>query len=374
MPADQARLLGVFAALACGTLGAAVQLILPVLLAALGHDDGFSQPKLGVLSSAELGGLMVGSAIAARFVTRLHPLTYLGIVVSTVANTVSVFASNYGPLLLTRVMAGLGAGALIAVCYATLGRSKQVERWFAIYVVVQSGFAALAIEVLPWIAHKRGVAAIFALLAILNGSLIALVRYLPKDTVKSDVAHGRSPVNIRAWIGLGGIFAFFLSQGSTWAYLQIFGVDRGLDAQRAATALSVASLVALSGPLFAAVLGKRAGDGIPIGVGTAFASIASILLIVPLTAGRFMVAACLCTTAWSLTIPYQVSAIAALDPSGRLVSAVATVSLAGLAAGPMVGALILQWWGLIGVIAGGGALIVLSAIALLPALIHRNAS
>jgi MFS family permease len=115
----------VAAILAIGTLGVAVLLVLPGLVGVLKQGYGFNDSQLGYLSSADLGGLTLGSALGARFVPNvgIRRGALGGLLVAAIANAATVLSSAFWPLLTLRIVAGLGAGLAVAVCYIVLGRS-----------------------------------------------------------------------------------------------------------------------------------------------------------------------------------------------------------------------------------------------------------
>jgi predicted MFS family arabinose efflux permease len=296
--------------------------------------------------------------------------TYLGFGLAILANVASALATAYVALLSLRVVAGIGGGLAVGVCYATLGRSRSVDRNFAIYVVCQVLFGAGAIAIMPSLETWVGTAGVFAILAAVLTVLLPIYRFLPSRRYRASVQEpGRSkPSSGAAWVGLSSVFVFFVAQGAIWAYIEVIGVRGGVDPQAAADGLAIATLIGLCGPATAAVAGSRFGRLFPLMIALAIAITASLLLSAPLTVARFGLAACLFSIAWNLNIPYQLSSIAAADKSGSVVGWAASVSLAGLAVGPPVAATTLEHTGLPGVIWLSAALCILSLICLMPAL------
>jgi predicted MFS family arabinose efflux permease len=274
----------------------------------------------------------------------------------------------YWPLLVLRVVAGLGAGLVVAVCYVVLGQSKQVDRNFSLYLLCQGLFSAIILKALPSLARAIGVAGIFALLAALYAVALALCRFLPPGRYASGARISGARPSFAAWTGLGAVLAFFIAQGAVWAYLELIGVRSGVDASSVATGLALSTLVGMSGPLAAAILGSRFGRALPLLAGSCMALIALALLSSSMDAIRFALAACLFNIAWNFSIPYQLSALAAVDSTGSVVGWAASASFAGLAIGPPIAAVALDAEGSVGVLWLSAGLCVLSLSGFVPAL------
>ena len=360
----------VVVALVAGTLGPAVLLILPTFIGVLARDYSLSDEQLGVFSFSNLGGLALGSGVGASLFpkTGIRLTTGCGFVLAFAANVAMVFARAYSALLMLSVVSGIGGGLAVAVCYAVLGRSKHVDRNFGIYVACQVLFSALAIYSMPKVADLMGAPGIFGLMAALLLLSLPLVGYLPplRGAALHDAAAGRIVRSV--WVALCAVFAFFTAQGAVWTYLEIIGVRGGVDPQIVANGLAIATLAGVLGPIISAGLGARIGRALPLLVGVGLMIGASQMISSPLGPFRFGLSACLFTIAWNLTIPYQLSSISAVDQSGQAVAWAASISLAGLALGPLTAAVVLSDLGLLGVVWLSAALFIASFLGMIPVL------
>ena len=357
-------------ALVAGTLGPAVLLILPTFVGVLARDYGLSDEQLGVFSFANLGGLALGSGLGASLFPRAGSrlTTGWGFALALAANAAMVFVRAYSPLLVLSVVSGLGGGLAVAVCYAVLGQSTHVDRNFGIYVACQVLFSAVAIYSMPKVANLVGAPGIFGVMAALFLLALPLLGYLPsqRGPALRSAAPGRLARSV--WVALCAVFAFFAAQGAVWTYLQIIGVRGGVDPALVANGLAIATLVGVLGPLISAALGARIGRALPLLVGVGLMIGASQMISSPLGPFRFGISACLFTIAWNLTIPYQLSSISAVDQSGQAVAWAASISLAGLALGPLTAAVVLSDLGLTGVVWLSVALVVASFLGMIPVL------
>jgi predicted MFS family arabinose efflux permease len=359
----------VTAALVVGTLGVATLLVLPALLGVVRRDYGFEEAQLGSFSFADLGGVTVGSAIGAKLLPKIgiRQGTRMGLVVAAAANIASATIAAYWPLLTLRVIAGTGAGVCVAVCFVELGRSKQVDRNFSLYLISQGIFGAAGLKAIPWLSTLVGAAGVFSSLAALYTAALLFTPCLRSHTHGSSEEARVTPAGFAAWMGLGAFLAYFVGQGAIWAFVGVIGVRGGVDLQAAATGLAVAMLAGLCGAGMAAVLGSRSGRLGPLMLGLLMALTSLTLLSLPLDAVRFAVATCLFQVAWNFTIPYQLAVIAGADPTGRMVGWTAFASLAGSAIGPAIAAVALDAAGVVGVLWLGAAFCILSFCALIPA-------
>jgi predicted MFS family arabinose efflux permease len=363
----------VAAALLVGTLGVAVLLMLPALLAALTRTYGFEEKQLGLFSFADLGGLTLGAGLGARILLEvgIRRGTQWGLMVASLANFVSAAVATFWPLLVLRAVAGLGAGVVVAACYLVLGQSSRVDRHFSFYLLSQGVFGAISLKLLPSLSALIGTRGIFASLAALCALALLITSFLPTAQSLATPQRQRVRFSSAAWTGLAAVVAFFVAQGGVWAYLELIGTRGGVDSSEVAAGLALSPLVGLAGPLIAALVGARWGRALPLCIGLALTLASLALLSSHLDAGRFAFAACLFNVAWNYTLPYQLSALSAADATGTAVAWAASASLAGLAVGPPIAAFAHEMQGFVGVLGLSAALCALSVSGFIPALAKK---
>jgi predicted MFS family arabinose efflux permease len=353
------------AALALGTLGAAALVMLPGLVAAVGAAFGLDTSQLGYFSSAELGGLTAGSVVGALISRRLglRLATALGLITALLASLGSLFVNGFGSLLLVRAVAGLGSGVLVSIAYIIIGRSHHVTRNFSFYLISQGMLGAVALVALPTLNEAFGGRAIFGVLAVTFALALAFLSSLPKAfAAPSD--QPRASGQVAGWIGIGALLLFFAAQGAIWSYLESIGTRSGHTGQAVASSIALSSLVGLSGPLLAAILGNRVGNVIPI-IGGSVLSVAALGAFgVRLDLVAFALAACTFNFAWNFVIPFQLEIIAAADADGGVIGWAAPASFGGLALGPALAGLLLETSGLTSIMVLSGVLLLVSAAAL----------
>ena len=357
--------------LAFGTLSTVVPLVLPGLVGILKQGHGFDDAQLGYLSSADLAGMTLGSAIGAQVVSRtgIRGGARWGLVIAALANLASAPVGGFWSLLLLRSLAGIGAGLVVAICYVVLGQSRQVDRNFSLYLICQLLLSAVAFQWMPAVSAVVGVAGIFTALGVLFAVSLWPNRILPAGKLQAaGVPLANTPLGFAAWMGLAGTLIYFVAQGSVWAYFELIGERGGVTAQQASSGLAVATLVGLLGPGAAALSGARFGRLGPtvLGIGVQLYSL-YLLAATSLTPLRFTFAACVFNVAWNFTIPFQYATIATVDRSGRAIGWAAPISFAGFSLGPVAAATLVNQTNFAGVLWLSAVLFVVSLLGFAPA-------
>jgi MFS family permease len=368
----------VAATLAIGTLSVAVPLILPGLVGVLKQGYAFDDAQLGYLSSADLAGMTLGSAIGAKVVSRtgIQRGTRWGLLLAAFANLASAPVGAFWPLLGLRGLAGIGAGLVVAICYVVLGRSKQVDRNFSFYLICQLLFCAVALQWMPALSAAIGVPGMFTLLAAFFAASLLTVGKLPAFEVgPAPASPGESAsTGFAAWMGLAGTLIYFVALSAVWAYFELIGEHGGVTPQMAASGLALSTLVGLLGPGAAALLGGRFGRLGPSVAGVAVGLFSlQLLSVVPLGPVRFTCAACLFNIAWNFTVPFLFGTLSVVDRSGRAVGWAAPISFAGFSLGPVVAAMLLSAGSFALVLAFSAAVSVVSLLGFAPAWTKRPA-
>lgn len=361
------------AAWLAGTLSAAVLLMLPALLARLAEELSLTETQLGVFSFADLGGLTAGAAFGAHLLIKvgLRRLVRCGFALAALANLGCVPVTHYETLLVLRIGAGIGAGLVLAAVYVVLGHARRVDRSFAIFLLCQGIFSAMTLKSVPPVTELVGLGGVFAALAVLYAAAIWPMSALPSGAQGVHHQTARPRPQLAAYAGLAGILVFFMAQGGVWAYLELIGTRGGVDSISISNGLALSTLVGLLGPLTAAVIGQRWGRALPLCLGLGTTLLALSLLGSRLDGSLFTLAACLFNVAWNFTIPYQLATLSRAGAASHTVAWAASISLCGLAVGPLVIAFAYRAQGFHGVLWLSGVLCVASVAALTPALTKK---
>jgi len=135
------------------------------------------------------------------------------------------------------------------------------------------------------------------------------------------------------------ILLFWAEQNDVYAYAERIGNAAGIDGQFIGFSLGVANLTGFVGASLVAALGTRLGRLAPMVLSTALTVISFVVLMGSVGPWTFLVAISTAALCWNIMNPFQLGILAGVDPTGRSLALAATVTGAGLALGPAIGAL-----------------------------------
>ena len=100
---------------------------MPLFVGSLAESLGFNEQQLGWIASADMTGLFIGSTVTAMLVekTNRQRLAYVGLTLLIISNALSIQNQALMPLLMSRLVAGIGAGICYSTCTASLAGSHK---------------------------------------------------------------------------------------------------------------------------------------------------------------------------------------------------------------------------------------------------------
>lgn len=366
---------GLTATFVIGVVGNSVIYLIPLLVGGMISDRGFGEQQAGYMASADLGGYALATMLTALVVNRWswHRLAFAGLTVIVVANVVTTAVYAPLPFALVRVASGLGSGILAALASVAIGRSGSPDRNFGMLLACSLLFGTAALWGLPLLLGRYGLDAAYWLLAGLAAVTLAVVPRLPRshappaDSVPDAAAHSGVSWAAPAMVLLS-ILLFWASQNDVYAYIERVGNASGLAPEFIGFTLGAANLTGFAGAALVAFLGTRAGRLVPLLVSTAVQLVCLATLSHPVGAWTYFAALCATSLAWNVTNPFQLGILASVDRGGKALALAATVTGAGLAAGPAVAAAAIGVGGYGAVLWTACALAVISLLLLIPVL------
>ena len=168
------------------------------------------------------------------------------------------------------------------------------------------------------------------------------------------------------------MFTYFVATFGIWVFMSLIGKSLGIDDQAVANVMMLTQFAGIAGALIVITLGTRIGRAIPIAVAVVGSIVA--LFIIGNAEGliAFGIGACLFNLLWNTTHPYLLSAQASFDRSGRQVSYAVAMQMMGIAAGPAIGAAIIEAGSYTEVIWLGGVLMVVTLFLIEPPVIRER--
>lgn len=357
-------------------MGAIAPLVLgmaPVLVGAMVGKLGFSPSQAGLVISAHLGGIgLIGlpmTLLVQRPVWR--KLLAVAIPILAALFVVAAFVTDPTLLAVTLFGAGLAGGVAVSITLPIMARSRAPTQAFAWWVVLQLAMGAAGVALLPFVVESSGLRGAFLILAAVMGAMALMLPFIPAGPGQSagpDTAPATRLSKLDGFLGLAGLYAFYVAVGAVWTYFERIGDAAGLEAHWIATTLSIATLFGVVGAGLAAFMPVKLGNLGPLEAGVVVLLAALAIPFGPLTGGVYAGSAILFKVAWTFTLPFLLGALSKVDASGRLLVLANIIIGLGLASGPAVAASLVRpgvfsgvlLLGVVGVLLCGGAFLLLS--------------
>jgi predicted MFS family arabinose efflux permease len=338
-------LIGMVLVSAISNLGQSVQ---PFIVGGAVDVLGLSTIKAGQLASIELVGFACGSLVCS---TRIHiwnrrHLCLLGAAGVVVGNALCCFAQTFVPLLLLRILAGIGSALACSAFSSTAAATKAPDRTFGIVNAVSIAGSGVAVWGAALVAARWKLDGIFATLAGLALLFSGGAFLIPPHPFATQAVVDGGEANLRELtatsrrsgiaVCLAMMFAVFAGQGAIWAYQERIGASIGLDDRTIGFWLGSGRLVFGAGAsLLAGYIALRLGRLLPQVI-SFFGSIVAVEILGLMSHPAFAFGSTMLTAAWFWGLAYQQGLLSSFDRSGRANVASDAVTTIGLAFGSSV--------------------------------------
>ena len=321
--------------------GAAVFLVLPMLVGQLIDYRGLDESQAGLVASTYFATYLISGASAFFWMNRVNwrlagVLAYLLMVVGLLLAMLSS-----GQLLLSACFAvsGVGGGMLYALGVAVVSSTADADRNFAWVLVAQQIVAALLLLLVPpLITPLWGFAGTLAALALVACLLAVSYRWIPLSrTVTSEVvantASGAWPVR---WT-LFAMLLHFAALSALWAFVDRIATRNGLSEENIGSGLAISMFAGLAGALLVTRMADRFGRKLPLW----FAVIGFFTVCygfhLQFGWGQFTVLVAILSFVWNFVLAYQMGIVAGLDGDGRYAVLIPAAQACGAMLGPAAG-------------------------------------
>jgi|GEM_PF-2250560 len=326
-------------------LASASVVLNPVMVGGIIDSLGLTPEQAGLIVASEMVGYGVGTFGITLIIRQWNRRALLlgGFLVLSAFWFLSATARSFEALAFMRLAAGLGAGTALGALKAVMAGSKQPDRFFALYSVVQVGLGAAASLAMSKLVAASGIGSLYLIMGFVAAIGLLLIPLAPPYFTGAAPTRPKaagSALSRIVWLApvaaVASVAAYFLGQGAVWPFLGRFGTAFGLTSSEAGGYVGMTLAAGAAGAAVAAIIGARLGRPLAITIGVVMSIASMILLSRPLDASSFAVAACLFGFSWFFTFPYVLGMLAAIDGTGRwLVSGVVVQSLA-IAAAPAI--------------------------------------
>jgi hypothetical protein len=333
---------GMISAILVGLVGALVIFVTPGFLAVVAQKTGFDNDQLGYLAAWDINAMAVAIGLSTFALARVRwPLAVaIGLTLIVTGNLLTAAVVSFPAMAAARVVAGAGEGIAIGFAFAALGRAKNPDRAFAIYLVAGALLSSAFLYSLPAIQAVITPTTLF----IINAGLTALVMLsLPafpdgsKD--EPDLFAGGGKLDMRyAGGALLGVFLLFFAVGGVWSYSERIGFESGLPEGVMAIGLSVGTMAGVVGAALAGMLPRRWGRSWPLVLSGAIGIASFLMFRGQVTSNAFIAATVLLMFSWNFAQPLLSGICAEACNRGRVVCAMGSIQTFGTGLGPAAAA------------------------------------
>jgi predicted MFS family arabinose efflux permease len=336
------------AAIVLGIGGPLIFVTIPFFVAFVKDGRGFTSSEVSLLSSADMMGMFISSVYAAVWIPdgdwRRRSLAAVALLIA--ATVASMYAMSFIVFGLCRIVAGMGAGTLMAVGLAAMAEKHQPERWFGWFASSQAVLGAVAAWVIPRWVEPYGLTGYLVSLVLVYILLLpcaSLISTGPRSVADQTASHDHAPSNAMASLSLLGAFVFSLGIYAAWSHLELLGRRSAISSATIGNAISTAYLLGIVASLVATAVAGRVSRRLLVIIITLCQAAGLYLLLTEATNTTFFTAVLLLGWAWYFSTPFQLSITAAFDRSGRfIVLFISAIKLSYVASGALLSVLLAQ--------------------------------
>ena len=324
-----------------GAAAAMVFNILPVFLGKAAESFSLSDSATGWLATTYLAGFGLSSVSASLWLHRLGRKALVRLLFLSAAALLAAGGAMqaFAAIMATLFAAGVVLGGLYTLSFVLAGEHPDPTRALGVKLGGEVALGALLLFLIPAFVYPAfGFSGMLGALALVLVAILPCTRRVsasaPVPTNDSTVDQGRSRVPRPALAALGALFLFTVGQAAVWSFVERAGARADYDPAVIGGVLSVAVLLGGAASFLAGALSDRYGKTIPLLFAASIYLLAMSLFAFGTPFFVYASAVSLFFFAWLFALPYLISAIGALDSSGRATSLVTACFAFGSMFGP----------------------------------------
>lgn len=331
-------------------VGYGVLVGIPVISTAWVTQLGFTEVEVGRVAGADMGGLALGSLVAATIIARIDRrlMVLVSAAMAIGANLMCMVFVDYEQVLWLRIVAGIGSGVYTAIAVATLGGTSKPARAFNMALFAFAFSQALELHVLPQLS-MNGIYLVFVgcyafgllFLSWLPPRPVDRALDVEVDVAKAGGAHAVVHEHVPAyvpWLVLAAIFVTYINIGAYWTYIELASVASEATPEWVGQVLVWASFLSIVGCLFATLLSNRFGLARPLLVTLIVQAIIVAMLAGGINDINIVVSLFSFNFLWIFVDVYQMATVANVDHSGRFAALMPGAQGLGQIIGPNIAA------------------------------------
>jgi predicted MFS family arabinose efflux permease len=332
------NLRGMIGAIYAGVVALIVVNVLPALINLIAVNLKWDERALGLLASADVAGITLGSIVGVPAVRRLalRTIVICGILVLVAADLACGAAGTRELMVTYRFIGGCASGIILAACYAIYSIANAQTN-FAAFNVGQMVSGFVGVTAIPLLAAHFGWRSSFYSIALVTAVALPLIVHLPAlpfataSRLDHTVPQARSGVAV--WFAVCGLVVYIVGEGAVWTFMERMGADSGLSEHDINVAVSVCTLAGVLGAVVTMFPSKRLGVVLPLAASAAL-SVAGCLEMRSSNPTMYLAALAAFTFAWLAFATVQFAVIAEADAIGTATVSMSAAWYAGFAVGP----------------------------------------
>ncbi|MBF9149619.1 MFS transporter [Novosphingobium jiangmenense] len=342
MPAARLTPAGLASAVAVGIIGALVIFVTPGFLALVAQQTGFDNDQLGYLVAWDINAMGVTIGLSTFALSRVswRFAVAAGLALIAAGNLMTGVTTSFAAMAAARVVSGAGAGIAIGFAFAALGRARNPDRAFSIYLVAGALFSTVFLYALPAIQATFRPSTVFAAIAVASLLVILSLEALPDGSAdEADMFAGGGALDWRIASGsLVGVFLLFFAMGAGWSYSERIGIESALSAGTIASGLSIGTMAGVVAAALAGFLPQRWGRAGPLVVSAVAGVVGFLLFRGHVSDHAFILACVLMMFSWNFAQPLLSGICSDACERGRVVCAMGSIQTFGTGLGPAAAA------------------------------------
>lgn len=345
------RVKNIFGLMSAHCAGMVDLVALPIWIGVLVSFYHFDFQNAGLLVTLFLVGVTLASCIFSPKFNRLQIRKWViaGYGCAFLIFLLCFFQTSFLLFVGLHFIAGLSVGTSLSLTHGTVGKSRNPHRLFALLGMALGFFSIVFMAGTTQILQHHSGAYFFLVLALVMGcASVATFIFFPKGISNPLTDHIHKTVDklsLNTWLVIFGVSLLSMTQALVLSFFERVGAFRGFSAKQIATALVVYTVVSLIPSPLAAFLQKRVNKFLVICFGPLLQAISALCIY---QTNQFLVftifGSCMIFSILFIHT-FAFGLLAELDPSGRAASATPAMLMFGSAIGPLLGGVLVKFWG-----------------------------
>lgn len=318
----------------------------PVIAQQLALEWQLAPSQVGMFFFVELG-IMSLATIPAYFWSKkitLRKATLYAACLFLIGNLLSIFATSYEFLLMTRVISAFGGGSIMIITITSCSLTAKPDNSYGFWVLGQVLLGAVALFYMPKLFVYWGLSASFFLAVILMMIALPFYRYFADFFIEQEIKNVVASKQNKHFglISLLATLLFYIAVGGVWTFMSSIAAHAKIDVNFVNSVLALSTLLGIAGCFLPSVIGSLWDRKYFLTLGYCLLFISLGLLISKITQHSLMAAILLFKFAWMFTIPFILASVASFDVTGKLLNTINLVAGGGLAIGPAVAGRVIE--------------------------------